>query len=176
MDGQSDRTNEYANHEYFCRLFQRDLASLYQLAFLLTANHEKAQSVFVAGIDECTGGNPVFKQWARSWARRVIIAGAIHLIEPVPCESDHSYIEDEAHLRRDLPEHAVARLSTFNRFVFIMSVLERIPDLECATLLGCRTADVVEARIRALQAIALAELREHETARGNAAIAPLEVA
>jgi hypothetical protein len=66
MNRHSDKTNEYATREYFCQVFQKDLDSLYQLAFLLTGDREKAQKIFVAGIDECASGNPVFKQWARS--------------------------------------------------------------------------------------------------------------
>jgi DNA-directed RNA polymerase specialized sigma24 family protein len=162
MNRHSGKTNEYATREYFCQVFQKDLDSLYQLAFLLTADHEKAQKIFVAGIDECASGNPVFKEWARSWARRVIIRSAIRLIEPVLGESEERYIEDDERETELAPGQAVAHLSPFKRFVFIMSVLERIPDRECAALLGCGTADIEDARKRAVQAIALSELRKHE--------------
>jgi len=190
----SDKKNEYATREDFCQVFDKDLDSLYQLAFLLTADHDMAQSIFVAGIDECAHSNPVFKQWARSWARRVIIRSAVRLLAPAPRDR---YFEDEiggamelfvetnivpthqnGHERsalsgeeQDGPGMVVARLSPFNRFVFIMSVLERIPDRECAALLCCGTADIENARVRALQAIALAELREHETESGKPAVA-----
>lgn len=172
----SNETGEYANREYFCRLFQKDLASLYQLAFLLTGDHDRAQSILVAGIDECTRGNPVFQQRARSWARRVIIKDAIRLIAPVPYESDDRITGDQAQLERDVPGHAIARLSTFHRFVFIMSVLERIPDRECAVLLGCGTPAIVKARIRALQTLGRSELSGREIEKGNPALAGLEVA
>lgn len=154
--------HEYATREYFCQVFQKDLDSLYQLAFLLTADHEKAQNIFVAAIDECASGKPVFKEWARSWATRVITTSAIRLIEPVLGESDDLYVGDDERETELAPGQAVAHLSPFKRFVFIMSVLERIPDRECAALLGCGTADIEDARMRALQAIALSELRKHE--------------
>jgi DNA-directed RNA polymerase specialized sigma24 family protein len=162
MNRHSDKTNDYATREYFCQVFQKDLDSLYRLAFLLTADHEKAQKIFVAGIDECASGNPVFKQWARSWARRVIIRSAIRLIEPVLGESEERYIEDDERETELAPGQAVAHLSPLTRFVFIMSVLERIPDRECAALLGCGTAEIEDTRMRALRAIALSELRKHE--------------
>jgi len=44
-------------------------------------------------------------------------------------------------------------LQPLDRFVFVMSVLEGYADRECSALLGCTPAEVVEARIRALQAI-----------------------
>ena len=165
MNRHSDKTNEYATRESFCQVFQRDLDSLYQLAFLLTADHEMAQIIFVAGIDECASGNPVLKEWARSWARRVIIRSAIRLTKPVPGEIDDLYVEDDTRETELGLGQAVAHLSPFKRFVFIMSVLERISDRECAALLGCGTADIEDARIQALQAIAMAELREYEPER-----------
>ena len=167
MNRHSDKTKEYATRESFCQVFQRDLDSLYQLAFLLTADHEKAQSIFVAGIDECASGNPVFKTWARSWARRVIIRSAIRLTEPVPGEIDDLYVEDDERETELGLGQPVAHLSPFKRFVFIMSMLERIPDRECAALLGCGIADIEDARIQALQAIAIAELREYEPEKGT---------
>jgi len=44
-------------------------------------------------------------------------------------------------------------LQPLDRFVFVMSVLEGYADRECSALLGCTPAEVVEARIRALQVI-----------------------
>jgi hypothetical protein len=55
------------------------LGSLYLLSLLLTGSHEKAEACFVEGIGESTKENHVFKEWARSWARRTIIQSAIRL-------------------------------------------------------------------------------------------------
>jgi hypothetical protein len=41
----------------------------------------------------------------------------------------------------------------FERFVYVMSVLERYSDLDCSVLLGCARREVVGARIRAFQQI-----------------------
>jgi hypothetical protein len=48
---------------------------------------------------------------------------------------------------------AVLALPSFDRFVFVMSVLERYSDQDCSVLLGCARRDVLAARTRALQQI-----------------------
>jgi hypothetical protein len=48
---------------------------------------------------------------------------------------------------------AVLRLEPFERFVYVMSVLERYSDLDCSVILGCARRDVIAARIRGLQQI-----------------------
>ena len=46
---------------------------------------------------------------------------------------------------------AVVQLEPFERFVYVMSALERYSDLDCSLLLDCARRDVIAARIRALQ-------------------------
>ena len=53
---------------------------------------------------------------------------------------------------RDRPEiTAILKLPTFERFAFVMSVLEGYSDHECALHLACMRADVTAARTRALE-------------------------
>ena len=80
------RAAAYANSDDFRRIFDEDMNSLYLLAFLLTADREKAEQCFVAGLEDSVEGNPVFKEWARSWARRAIIQNAVRVINPRPAE------------------------------------------------------------------------------------------
>jgi hypothetical protein len=47
----------------------------------------------------------------------------------------------------------ILELPAFERFVFVMSVLEHYSDQECSLLLGCTRADVLAARTRALRQI-----------------------
>ena len=55
---------------------------------------------------------------------------------------------------------AVLELRPFDRFVFVMSVLEGYSDHDCSILLGCSRQDVLAAKTRALQQIgSVAELR-----------------
>ena len=50
----------------------------------------------------------------------------------------------------------VLELAPFDRFVFVLSVLERYADHDCSLLLGCSRRDVLAARARGLQQIASA--------------------
>src|SRR5260370_34646457 len=76
----------YASSDDFCRIFYERTDELYQLSFLLTGDHEKAEHCFVSGLENSVKGNRVFKEWARSWARRAIIQCAVRVINPRPIE------------------------------------------------------------------------------------------
>src|SRR5690242_9929224 len=78
------RTTTYATGSDFCRIFKEDMTDLYSLSLMLAGDPEKAEQLFVSGLDDCSTGNPVFKEWARSWARRAIVKNAVRLIAPVP--------------------------------------------------------------------------------------------
>jgi hypothetical protein len=57
---------------------------------------------------------------------------------------------------------AIIKLPAFERFVFVMSVLEHYTDQECSLLLGCTRADVTAARSRALYQMGrAAEVRDN---------------
>src|SRR5262249_43743809 len=49
---------------------------------------------------------------------------------------------------------AITHLPSFDRIIFVMLVLERYSEWECALLLGCTTRDVQEARKCAMQQLA----------------------
>jgi len=165
------KADEYATSEVFRKVFTEDMAGLYLLSFLLTASHEKAEQCFVAGLEDCVKRNSVFKEWARSWAKRTIVHNAIQTIAPRPTRASESFAEiqrEADHKRQETQDqhHAIASvlvLVGFDRFVFVMSVLERYTEKECSVLLGCSQQDVREARIRALQQIA--EYTKHNSAR-----------
>ncbi len=151
--GPLGRASEYASAKDFCAVFHRDMDVLYWLALTLTADAGKAEQCFVAGLDECIAGNAVFKEWARSWSKRVVIKNAIRLISPRPGMPIHppaARAQEKAGSRVEVVLAALAHLRPFDRFVFVMSVLEGYPARDCATLLGCSPTDVVNARVRAL--------------------------
>ena len=52
---------------------------------------------------------------------------------------------------RQQPFAAILLLDPFERFVFVLSILEGMPGDECANLLGCSGRDVMLARVLALQ-------------------------
>src|SRR5260370_6941386 len=72
----------YATAADFKQIFCEDVNSLYLLSLLSTGDPEKAEECFVEGIGESTKENRVFKEWARSSARRTIIQSAIRLTGP----------------------------------------------------------------------------------------------
>jgi len=136
------------------------MKGLYLLSFLLTADREKAEQCFVSGLEDAVNGNPVFKEWARSWARRVIIQNAVRAINPWPVEesgrlSSASLSSNEKTLpaAQQVEIAAVLGLEPFERFVYVMTVLERYSDQDCSLLVGCARRDVLSARSRALQQI-----------------------
>jgi hypothetical protein len=148
-------SRSYASSSDFCRIFDEELDELYQLSFLLTGNHEHAKQCFVSGLENSVNENRVFKEWARSWARRTIIQCAVRIINPRPMQEDSpsgSNRSDETGMEQ--PEiAAVLGLRPFDRFVYVMSVLERYSDHDCSVLLGYPRSDIVEARLRAFQQI-----------------------
>src|SRR5215467_4061791 len=79
-----ERATEYATCKDFQQIFKDDMAGLHLLAYLLTADAAKAEQCFVAGLEDSIHGNPVFKQWARTWSKRAIIQNAIKTMVPVP--------------------------------------------------------------------------------------------
>jgi hypothetical protein len=157
------QTTEYAMHADFCRIFATDTKGLYLLSFLLTGDHTMAERCFVGGLEDSTKGNAVFKEWARSWARRKIIENAISMLRPRPTQG--SSPGDTSHdgtirVKAERPEIAVViALPAFERFVFVMSVLEGYSDYNCSLLLACTRAEVTAARTRALRDIGISAER-----------------
>jgi hypothetical protein len=159
---QITRPTPYASGDDFRLVFDEDMNSLYVLSFLLTADHEKAEQCFVSGVEDAVEGNPVFKEWARSWARRVIIVNAVRAIDPRPMEENvRSSPVPVSSIGKTPPAEqveiaAVLALEPFERFVYVMTVLERYSDQDCSLLLGCARRDVVAARTRAFEQAASA--------------------
>jgi DNA-directed RNA polymerase specialized sigma24 family protein len=154
--------NVYASHEDFHTIFNDDLKQLYQLSFLLTSDSAKAERCLVSGLEDCVSGNRIFREWARSWAKRTIIQNAIRELKPRPSQSNLPLStampsNRDEHSRGPgghFEIHAVLRLADFDRFVFVMSVLEHYSEHDCALLLGCSARDIREGRRRALKELA----------------------
>lgn len=151
------RAAAYASADDFRRIFDENMNSLYLLAFLLTADHGRAEQCFVSGLEDAVGGNPVFREWAHSWARRMIIQNAVRLIKPrradgsgrlksASVDSDYKTIPAERHVEVS----ALLGLEPFERVVYVTTVLEHHSDHECSLLLGRARRDILPARTRAL--------------------------
>lgn len=148
----SQKPTPYATAADFCRIFREDMNRLYLLAYLLTGDQLLAEKCFVRGLEDAGKGNPVFTEWAHSWARRTVIQKAIEIIQPRPAEGVGSKVGDAGPAGRQPAEVAgIVELPAFERFAFVMSVLEHISDQECSLLLDCSRGEVSAARSRALQ-------------------------
>ncbi len=147
----------YASTADFERIFIEDMNALYLLSLLLTGDRDKAEECFVASIGESTKGNRVFKEWARSWVRRTMIQSAIRLTAPRhgtrrTTRNPVSFRGlNYVPLALEAEVSAILELAPLERFVFVMSVLERYSEHDCSILLGCSRRDVASALARALQ-------------------------
>lgn len=149
---------EYARKDEFVSVFDRERAGLQRLALLLTANSEAAKRCLIRAFRECIASSSVSKEWILSWTRRMVIRNAISLvmgpgdqsfvntnddadnglIAISPDDSLGAFAESESIL--DLPE--------FERFVFVICVLERYSIHDCALLLGKSPREVNAVRHR----------------------------
>jgi hypothetical protein len=150
-----ERATRYATVTDFFATFNDEMRSLYVLAFLLTADHDKAEECLVYAMGECVEWVGVFTDWAHSWSRRAVLKRAIQMIMPVPERADRVSIltlKAPATSGEDNdPFAAILLLDPFERFVFVMSTLEGQSDADCAVLLRCSRRDVMMARVLALK-------------------------
>jgi hypothetical protein len=157
----TDISEAYARRTDFCEAFAEDMSDLYLLSFLLTADFGKAEECFVFGLEDCVEGTYVFRDWARSWARRTIIQNAIRMLAPrrrqsavADTPSDQVSCSFGRTPETGFAIGSILALKDFERFVFVMSVLEKYPDHDCSILLGCARQDIAETRAQALLRLA----------------------
>lgn len=155
----------------FYRIFASDTNPPYLLSLLLTGDPAMAERCFVAGLEDSAKPNAAFKEWARSWARRAVIQNAIRMLRPWPlgsADSGHMKPAGAVQVPTDRREiAAVIALPVFERFVFVISVLEGYSVQNCSLLLGCTRADVVAARTRALESLGASQEANQNSLRLN---------
>jgi DNA-directed RNA polymerase specialized sigma24 family protein len=158
-----ERTTRYATVADFSGIFTEEMHSLYLLSFMLTADNHKAEQCFVSGMVACEQEIDAFMEWARLYARPAILKHAIRMVMPAPEHTDNfSYLSlKEATPGKNSLLAAIVALNAFERFVFVMSVLEGQSDDECSTLLRCSRRDVMIARELTLKRLRLANYRQH---------------
>jgi hypothetical protein len=141
-----------------CAIFRDQLDHLYTLALLLTADHKKAEQCFLRGLEDCLLGKPIFREWTQAWTRRAIISSAIRMVSPTaastPQTAQSKTPKWQLKPETGSPVGAITQLEPFERFVYVISVLEGYSADECSILLGCPPAVVSDARTHALQQMA----------------------
>lgn len=152
-----DKTGSYAPGTDFWNVLTDEMHSLYLLSFLLTADLDKAQQCFLGCMGECNAEIDVFMSWAQARARRTILKHAIGLVSPRPKRAnDFSFGDFKKSAAKGKTNifDAILGLNAFERFVYVMSVLERQTDEDCSTLLRCSRQDFMIARALALEQLA----------------------
>jgi len=156
----SNETRSYATDADFQELFTREMTDFSQLSLQLTAEANKAERCLTLAMNDCFGTNTIIKNFARTWARRMVIRNAIYLVLGINNDFAQD-VESEFHLqpRRYRPGElreslAVLELPEFDRLVFVICVLERLSILDCALLLRKSPKDVNDAMLRATNQIA----------------------
>ena len=117
----------YATVRDFCKTFAEELDGLYLLSLLLTGDNDKAEQCVLYALEECADETGVFRQCVSSWTRLAIIRHAIQMIRPVPGRWDSFSIislEGTVASAENNPFAAIRALGAFERFVFVMSILE----------------------------------------------------
>jgi hypothetical protein len=148
----------YAAAADFGEVFTKEMHSLYLLSFLLTADKDRAEQCFMGALGECLEGMGAFVKWARLWARRATIRQAIRMIKPAP---ENIGFPPLIHIKETVaasPNNnllaAIVSLRSFERFVFVMSALERLSEGDCLSLLRCSRRELVVARELAVRSLA----------------------
>jgi hypothetical protein len=153
-----DRAKSYATATDFVDTFIQEMDSLYLLFLLLTADTGKAEQCFVCAIKDCVEGAGVLKGWELSWARQAVLKDAIQMMAPVPEQAvslSFPSFDGPATSAENSSFAAILALSAFERFVFVMLILEKRSELECAILLRCSRENVTIAGALALKHLAV---------------------
>jgi len=139
-------------------MFQDDMNRLYFLCFALTAEHGKAEQCFLAAMEDCLKADGVFQNCAQRWSRRMVILRATQMLRPVRSPDENLPLPSGSSQSEALAAPAVLAalidLPSFERFVYVMSVLERYSVQECAVLLHSSRKEVFQARNRAILQLA----------------------
>jgi hypothetical protein len=150
-------TMSHATATDFCTVLMEEMHSLYLLAFMLTADTHKAKHCFIGGLGEGVEGIGIFMERAGSWARRTVLNQAIQIVLPEPQDSDNASsigLNEVATPGVSDPVTAIVALSPFERFVYVISILEGHSDEDCSRLLRCSNRDVMIGRELAVRRLA----------------------
>ena len=148
----TDYHSDYATRADLCNALTDEINVLYLLAFLLTTNHVDAEHCVSSTADQVFKSNRIFKQWATSWIRRALIMSAITTVFNISNRDQRKPVQWFSEQNQlGLAVDAIIHLADLDRFVFVMSFLERHSVHECSLLLGVSPGKIIESRIRALR-------------------------
>ena len=140
-----------------CQTLKQDMKTLYLLCLLLTGSQHCAEQCFVSSLSDSMNMKATFADWNISMVRHVVVRNAIRMMPLVmnnnkgkTSPSGQSGVISSANPAL----HRVLCLEMFERFVFVMSMLEGYSDHECAKLLRASARDVSVAKEMAFRHLA----------------------
>jgi len=140
-----------------CQTFKQDMKALYLLCLLLTGSEHCAEQCFVSSLSDSMNLRATFADWNISWIRHVVVRNAIRMM-PLVMKSNKGEASSSGQSgvisSANTALHGVLRLETFERFVFVMSMLEGYSDHECAQLLRASARGVSIAKEMAFRHLA----------------------
>ena len=164
----SNEARSYATDVDFQELFTSEMSDFFRLSLQLTADAGKAERCFTLAMKNCFGTKTIIKDFARIWARRMVIRNAIHLVlgieNDIASHPGSEFTLQPSQCREEELRECVAilQLPEFDRLVFVICVLERLSILDCALLLRKSPKDVQGAIMRATNQIASRADRNHK--------------
>jgi DNA-directed RNA polymerase specialized sigma24 family protein len=171
--GNSEKKDLYATAEDYQHLFATEMGDLFHLSLQLTADAEKAESCLIFAMKDCFSGTNVSKEWAHTWARRMVVRNAIQLILGKENETPSELLSEvctqpsrhQIEVLRD--SAAILGLPDFDRLAFVICVLERYSILDAALLMRKTPRDVNDAILRATNAVVYNNERNHPGTTGT---------
>jgi len=154
---------EYATAEDVQKLFATAMSDLFCLAFLLTANAEKAEQCLIQSMRQCFEPRPILRKWLGPWARSTVIRNGTRIVRNTKRDSvcaTQPEFASRTHATGEPPigsfaySAGILELCDFDRLVYVICVLEHYTVRHCTLLLGRSPAEIREARNRALTRIA----------------------
>ena len=146
-------------------VFEEHQAELYWLAYLLTGDRERSAETVTRALDFKDGANATFRGFMVSWARKLVIAEALAVIDsalresalrlqtPDPAEPPALPPPDwisRQRITRPEFERALVALDVFPRCAVILTFFERLSLEESTLLLGADEELVTRAHRRGL--------------------------
>jgi len=141
-----------------------EMAELYLLAFMLTADKVTAEQCVLDAVDEYLISSELsLIDWVKSRARHAVIKCAVQRATPkakavytwsVPGGTRASISSSHQ------PFAVITALSAFERFVYVLTMLEGYEVDECADVLKCLPAEVVAAQRLSHQLVASNDAEE----------------
>ncbi|MGB7169627.1 MAG: hypothetical protein WA399_07035 [Acidobacteriaceae bacterium] len=127
-----------------------ELIKLYLLSMLLVADKGLAEECFSDAMGDYLGSSVVnVAAWARTNGRLAVVQHAIRLMRPTPklfCTWSRAGNPRPSISPEHQPFAAITSLSVFERFVYVLCILEGYSANDCAALLNCDRTEVIAGR------------------------------